>query len=451
VSRVSRFLVPALVFWGVLAGLTPGARGEEIWLHDATRTYGLVQRVVDGRKIGVLLPDGKERLIPLEKIISIRFLGRDPLLVQTGTQEFRFINGGRLRGQILGNRGDKVRVDTAIAGIRDLDLKLFKGFLALPLSGFTGRRAEEMVEGDRGNRSAYEDLVLDRRGGTYPGVVRKLERTALRFDIDGLLQVKPFPIHYVKGVRLADAGRAGRTPWAGDVQIFVWARDGSLVQGKLKDIRLGKWQVAPAWNPKSTIEIGLDEISMVQTLGGLVQYLSQLAPSSVKEETVLAPPQPYRMDRSCQGDAISIAGSRYPWGIGVHADSQLTFDLDGRYGEFRSAVGIDTSMGKRGSVRFTVLGDGRRLYESPVVRGSDKEAHDIRVPIRGVRKLTLKVTDAGDLDLGDVANWGSARVLRVEGSKPRAPRPKSGTKPETKPGEKPGSGSKNGGKGRKKK
>jgi len=424
--HASRTTLHALFLAAALLPLAAPLRAaaEEIWLHDSTRTYGLVQRIAGGRQLGVLLPDGKEQLISLEKIISIRFLGRDPLLVQTGTQEFRFINGGRLRGQILGNQSDKVRVQTAIAGIRELDLSRFRGFVALPLAGYTGRRAEEMVESDRGRRSPYEDLVLDRRGGSYPGVIRKLSRTELRFDIDGLLQVKPFPIHYVKGVRLADAGRDKKARWAGDVQVFVWCRDGSVVQGKLKAIRLGKWQLSPAWDPKSTLDISVDEISLVQTLGGLVQYLSQLIPAEVKEKTVLAPPQPYRMDRSCQGDAISIAGDRYPWGIGVHADSELTFDLGGRYGEFRSAVGIDTRMGRRGSVNFIVLGDGRELYRSPVVRGSDGKPREVRVPVAGVRKLKLKVTDAGDLDLGDVANWGSARVLRASGSRPPAGKPK---------------------------
>jgi hypothetical protein len=36
--------------------------------------------------------------------------------------------------------------------------------------------------------------------------------------------------------------------------------------------------------------------------------------------TILAPPQPFRMDASCQGDALRIGSRRYPWGIGVHAD-----------------------------------------------------------------------------------------------------------------------------------
>jgi len=405
--RLLPFLMPVI--------LSPvAADAEEIWLHDAGRVYGLVQRVTNDDKLGVLLPDGKEDEIPLEDIVSIRFLGRDPLLVQTGTQEFRFVGGGRLRGQILENQGDLVRVQTAIAGVQQLDMSRFKGFVALPLVGFTGRKAEEMVESDRGRYGPHEDLVLDRRGGEYPGVVRGLERTQLLFDIDELLQVKPFPTHYIKGVRLADAARDRKIKWSGEVEVFLWTRDGSVVQGKLTGIRLGRWQLNPAWNRDSLLEVDLNEIALVQTLGGQVQYLSQLAPVEVKEQTLLAPPQPYRMDRSCQGDAISIAGNRYPWGIGVHAESEITFDLNRRFQEFRADVGIDTRSGERGSVQFIVLGDGKQLYASPIVRGSDPRPRPVRVPVRGVKLLTLKVTDGGDLDLGDVANWGSARVLRGE-------------------------------------
>jgi len=395
----------------VLAACCPAA-AEEIWLHDATRIHGLVQQVTKDDKLAVLLPTGKAAEVALEDIIAIRFLGRDPLLVQTGTQEFRFINGGKLRGQILGNQGDRVRVETAVAGNQELSLSHFKGFVALPLAGFSGRKAEELVEGERGRHGRCEDVVLDRRGGLYPGVVRGLERTQLRFDVDALLQVKPFPIQYVKGVRLADAGRDARVEWAGDVQVFLWARDGSVVQGKLTRIHLGKWQIRPAWHPKSTLEVDASELALVQTLGGKVQYLSQLTPVEVKESTVLAPPQPYQMDRSCQGDAMSIAGNRYPWGIGVHADSELTFELNGRYQEFRADVGIDTRIGSQGSVHFAVIGDGRELYRSPVVRGSDGKPREIKASVASVKRLTLKVANAGDLDLGDVANWGSARVLR---------------------------------------
>ncbi len=405
--KILTITILLLVSW--TAGL---AKAEEIWLHDNTRIWGLVQRVTADEKLAVLLTTGLEMEIPLPDIISIRFLGRDPLLVEAGTQEFRFVNGGRLRGQVMGNQGDLLKVQTAIAGPQDLNLAHLKGFLALPLSGFTGRKAEELVESDRGERIASEDTVLDRQGGLYPGVVRGLKPTELLFDVDSLLQVKAFPLHYVKGIRLADGGRDAKAPWTGDVQVFLSARDGSMIQGKLSGIHQRKWEIRPAWKPDSPIEVDLNEIALVQTLGGRVQYLSQLMPAEAVEHTLLAPPQPFQMDRTCQGNAISIAGRRYPWGIGVHADSQLTFDLNARYQEFRSAVGLDTRAPEGGAVQFFVLGDGKVLYESPGVRGVDPTARDIVVPIKDVKRLTLKVTHAGNGDLGDVANWGSARVLR---------------------------------------
>jgi hypothetical protein len=94
-KKLMRMLLVALSGWLSVEFVS----AEEIWLHDNTRVYGLVQRVENG-KLAVFRPTGKEELYPLEDIVSIRFLGRTPLLIQSGTQEFRFINGGTMRGQV---------------------------------------------------------------------------------------------------------------------------------------------------------------------------------------------------------------------------------------------------------------------------------------------------------------------------------------------------------------
>lgn len=395
----------------VVLGCAPGL-AEEVWLHDNSRLYGLVQGVTESGRLVVALPAGTEESVPLEEIIAIRFLGRTPLLVQSGTQEFRFSDGGRLRGQIFANQGDLLRVQTALAGTIDINLAHLKGFVALPLTGFSGRKAEELVESERGKLSPALDLVLDRRGSVYPGVVRKLERTQIELDHEELLQVVPVKIFYVAGVRLADAARVAPRRSPGQIQVRITGRDDSMIQGTLRKIHLGKWYLAPAWDPAASLVLDVEEIARVQVLGGRVQYLSQLDPAKVQERTVLASPQPFRMDQSCQGDVISIAGKRYPWGIGVHADSELTFALDGQFREFRSDIGLASRLEERGSVVFTVLGDGKELYRSKLVAGSEPRPIEVQVPIQGVKQLTLQVTNGGDLDLGDAANWGSARVLR---------------------------------------
>ncbi len=255
------------------------------------------------------------------------------------------------------------------------------------------------------------DVVLDRRGSTYAGVVRRLDRTDLDLDHEDLLQVVPIKVLYIAGVRLADAARKPIPTWNGDVRVRITTRDESMVEGTLREIRLGKWLVNPAWSPQEQLEIDVEEISLVQILGGRVQYLSQLSPIRADESTILAPPQPYRMDAAAQGGAIEIAGKRYPWGIGVHADSKLTFDLAGRFREFRADVGL-AGRGQQGSVIFKVVGDGRELFSSDVVTSPQQAPLEVSVPVAAVKELTLIVTNADDLDLGDAANWGSARVLR---------------------------------------
>jgi hypothetical protein len=408
-----RIALTAVLAAFLLVGALRPAQSEEIWLHDNSRVYGLVQGITPQGEIVVLLPTGEEKKVKLEDIVAIRFLGRNPLLVQSGTQEFRFVNSGWLRGQIIENRGDLIHTATAMAGTTNLNFSTIRGFVALPLAGFSGRKAEELVDEDAGAaNSAYLDTVLDQRGSTFPGVLRQLDRVDVHIYHEDLVRMVPIRVLYLAGVRLAEAGRDKHVPWGGQVQLRFWGRDGSMIVGDLARIYLGKWGVKPTYNKKETLNLYLDEISMVQTMGGRVQYLSQLKPAEVKESTELAPPQPYQIDRSCQGDAISIAGKRYPWGIGVHANSELTFELNGRFNEFRSDVGIATRMGSRGSVVFSVIGDGKELTKTPVVRGSARAPRSITVPVKGVKKLTLKVDNAGDLDLGDVANWGSARVLR---------------------------------------
>jgi hypothetical protein len=403
---------------GLLMGAALHANGEEIWLYDNTRLYGLVEDVTKDGKIQVFVPTTERVTVPLENIISIRFLGRDPLLVQAGTQEFRFVNGGNLRGRIAGYEGNEVVIESAMAGRIAFDLAHCRGFVALPMFGFSSLKAEELVEEQTAARADLFDMIIDRRGSQISGVLRQLHRTHIDIDIDDLLQVKPIKIPYLKGVRLANAARAPRTPWKGETKVILTGRDGSVVHADVTGIHLSDWQLKAGWHTSGPVAVPLQEISEVRVMGGKVQYLSQLEPVAVEEQTILAPPQPFAMDRSCQKHTISIAGKRYPWGIGVHADSSLTFEINKRFAEFRADVGVDTRMGNRGSVVFHVLGEGKELYKSPVVRGGEAATLHVAVGVAGVSRLTLRVTNGGDLDLGDVANWGSARLLKEQ---PKAP------------------------------
>ncbi|GBF06812.1 glycosyl hydrolase family protein [Deinococcus aerius] len=109
------------------------------------------------------------------------------------------------------------------------------------------------------------------------------------------------------------------------------------------------------------------------------------------------------------GNPITIGGTAYPKGLGVHAASQLTYDLNGTCSTFTAEVGVDDEVGDRGSVVFQVSTDGTKVYDSGILTGRDP-ARSVSVDVAGKQRLTLTVTDAGDGINSDHADWAAAKV-----------------------------------------
>jgi alpha-galactosidase len=124
---------------------------------------------------------------------------------------------------------------------------------------------------------------------------------------------------------------------------------------------------------------------------------------------------PVERDRSNGEDAagdgvpLSINGTKYAKGLGVHAYSEIRWALNGRCSAFKANVGIDDEVGSRGSVVFHVMVDGVERYTSPVVTGADGPL-SVSVSLTGAAELALVVTDAGDGPYFDHADWAAAQI-----------------------------------------
>jgi len=110
------------------------------------------------------------------------------------------------------------------------------------------------------------------------------------------------------------------------------------------------------------------------------------------------------------GGPLTIGGVTFEKGLGVHSTSEIIVALDGVCTTFAAMAGIDAEVGANGSVVFHVYGDSTLLYSSPVLRGGEAP-HAIQVDIDGYGQLRLVVTDGGDNDWWDHADWGDARLL----------------------------------------
>ena len=127
-----------------------------------------------------------------------------------------------------------------------------------------------------------------------------------------------------------------------------------------------------------------------------------------------------QVDRSIREKPLTIAGQRFEHGVGTHAKSLLWIDLAGGTDKFQASVGLDDSAGGPGSVVFQVYGDGRRLWESGIMR-LGQAAQPVDLDLNGIQTLLLLVEDAGDTFSFDHADWADARFL-VSGAQPQATR-----------------------------
>ncbi len=118
------------------------------------------------------------------------------------------------------------------------------------------------------------------------------------------------------------------------------------------------------------------------------------------------------------GKPLQIVSEKHVRGLYCHAPSRLTVRLPGPGGMFEAVAGVDTNdqtSGGRGSVVFSVIGNGRELWRSTVMREGDSGI-PVSVSLGGVNEFVLGVDDAGDGIACDQADWAGARVTLVDGT-----------------------------------
>ena len=125
---------------------------------------------------------------------------------------------------------------------------------------------------------------------------------------------------------------------------------------------------------------------------------------------------PVERDRSngeqgaADGNTLTLNGVTYAKGLGVHAGSEITYNLGGAYNSFFAYVGVDDEVGRNGSVVFRILADGVVLFDSGVMTGlSDTQLAN--VDVTGKQTLTLVVNDGGNGFGSDHADWADAQLV----------------------------------------
>jgi len=114
-------------------------------------------------------------------------------------------------------------------------------------------------------------------------------------------------------------------------------------------------------------------------------------------------------NHSLDGNTMTIAGATFQRGFGTHSVSSLLILLNGKANDFSASVGIDDEVkGHEPAVEFVLVADGKNIWSSGIMRLGDA-ARPCKVSLTGVKKLELVVTDGGNGNYYDHADWADAK------------------------------------------
>ncbi|MGZ3852801.1 MAG: NPCBM/NEW2 domain-containing protein, partial [Flavisolibacter sp.] len=114
-------------------------------------------------------------------------------------------------------------------------------------------------------------------------------------------------------------------------------------------------------------------------------------------------------NKTVDGRTMTIAGKTFERGFGTHSESSLLIQLDGKATSFTAQVGIDDEIkGHEPAVEFELYGDKQKLWSSGIMRFGDGPKL-CSVPLTGIKRLELVVTDGGNGNYYDHADWADAK------------------------------------------
>lgn len=117
-----------------------------------------------------------------------------------------------------------------------------------------------------------------------------------------------------------------------------------------------------------------------------------------------------KRDVMSQGYAMALDGIMYEKGVGVHGNSEITYNLDSQFFRFSSDYGIDDSK-TLGSAIFVIIADGHEVFNSGMIHSSN-ELKTVDINVTGVNQLILKTIQSNNWDA--MCNWGNARLNTEE-------------------------------------
>lgn len=261
---------------------------------------------------------------------------------------------------------------------------------------------------------AAGDLLVVRKDDALDyleGVVGEINAETCQFELDG----ETIPVRRAKiaGIVYAHPATAELPEPVGQLATIGGARL------QLKAIELSGDLLKIQTTAGTSHEVPLADVARFDFTSGKIAFLSDLEPESVTFTPLVGFEQPpqgllgfyeYRRDVGFEQSPLRLDGKVFAKGLALATRTELVYKLPGKFRLFRSTVGIDDSTRETGSVRLSIKGDGKVLWEGDV-RGTEP-VQQLELDVAGVRRLEILADYGAGLDVGDRLDLGDAQVTK---------------------------------------
>ena len=301
------------------------------------------------------------------------------------------------------------RVENGIKLTFDVDDKVKPDLLGYEILrdgeviGFTGTNTFTDTNADKAKNSKYEVVPYDLNLGTGKSV------SIYQFTPNINIQQNKITLKLKEEFNPMD-------------YIKVLDYEGNDITSKVEAVhnvdtsKKGVYQVKYTVNDEDVVAEKIVEVEVVSDY----DYLSDEEWTSVKTDWGTP-----RRNSSIKG-RVNGELKEFEKGFGIHANGTITYDLsDKDYDNFEALLGVDLGIEAQNnsSIKFEIIGDDKVLATTDVLKHADNMVY-INVPVKGVKELVIKVTDAGNKNTSDHSVIANPK-LTTNNAKPKLTIPKS--------------------------
>ena len=200
--------------------------------------------------------------------------------------------------------------------------------------------------------------------------------------------------------------------------------DGSRLRGRME--QLSARGLSLTVGRDTQVSLPLTALAEIARNDGTIAFLSDLQAASevgrgnpfeseAAGDELFGMVWPYRPDRAVTGGPLRAGGRTWWRGIGCHAPTRLTWELDGSWRQLRGAVAVDDSVKlepAEGSVVFSILLDGEAVWTSQRLSSGQAPLPFPPLDLTGKRELVLVADMSDQLNQGDRADWLRMMLVR---------------------------------------